>query len=88
VNLSAAGLTPSPAADSTLALTVPEESGLWDLARHWWQLAGRDPAPGGLPLADPLQVLHDVRRSPSVDADQAVEALAAKLLRPRPPAAR
>lgn len=78
-DLSAADLTPSPAADSTLALTVPGETGLWPFADHWWRVVHRDPAPGGLPLADPLQVLHDVHRSPSVDADQAVDALTARI---------
>jgi hypothetical protein len=78
-DLSAAGLTPAPAAESTLALTVPEETGLWRFADHWWQVVRRDPAPGGLPLADPLQVLHDVRRSPSVDADQAIEVLSSRI---------
>lgn len=78
-DLSPAGLTPSPAADATLALTVPEETGLWRFADGWWQAVGQDPAPDGLPLADPLQVLHDAGRSPSVDADQAVETLKSRI---------
>jgi hypothetical protein len=74
-DLGAAGLTPSPGPDATLALVVPEDAGVWLAPERFWNRAGLDPAPGGLPLADPLQVLDDVRRSPSVDADQAAETL-------------
>ena len=58
-----------PAEHASLALSVPEDPGVWALAgrvredRHRNQL--------GLPLADPLQVLWDIHHSPSPDADQA-----------------
>jgi hypothetical protein len=83
-DLSAAGLTPCPAADATLALAVPEEAEIWRFAQRSW--TGRDQTPGGLPLADPLLVLHDTRRSPSADADQATETLIARILDRRPTA--
>jgi hypothetical protein len=84
-DLSAAGLTPCPAADSTLALTVPEEAELWAFADHWWRVTGQNPAPGGLPLADPLQIMHDTGNSPSPDNDQAMETLSAHIHRRRTP---
>jgi hypothetical protein len=54
------------------------------MAHLWWQAVGRDAAPEGLPLADPLQVLHDVRSSPSVDTDQVTETLTARIRTTRP----
>jgi DNA-binding Lrp family transcriptional regulator len=83
-DLSPAGLTPCPAADATLALIVPEDAGVWIMARLWWQAVGRDAAHEGLTLADPLQVLHDVRVSPSVDTDQVTETLTARIRTMRP----
>ena len=48
------------------------------------------PGPPELPLADPLQILWDVRRAPGADRDQAVErlltALGATAVEPDDPA--
>ncbi|WP_143448563.1 hypothetical protein [Kineosporia sp. A_224] len=75
LDLTAAGLTPSLSSEATLELTVPQDRGIFAFAdRYWHSTDTRRPAED-LPLADPLQVLHDVRRSPSVDRDQSDEAM-------------
>ncbi|GAA4759194.1 hypothetical protein GCM10023328_48140 [Modestobacter marinus] len=66
-NLAAAGLTPSGPEEATLELVVPADRGVWPPS-------GDEPG-AGLPLADGLQVLWDLRRSPGSDTDQAVAAL-------------
>jgi hypothetical protein len=68
VDLTGLGMTPSPAEHATLALVVPEDPGVWTLAGAAWR---RNRDQFGLPLADPLQILWDVRGSPGPDADQA-----------------
>jgi hypothetical protein len=70
-DLTAAGLTPSGPEEATLELVVPADHGVWP--RH------QAHPNTDLPLADGLQVLWDVRRSPGSDADQAVAALRAAL---------
>ncbi len=64
VNLADVGFVPAGDEEATLELTVPRDPGLW-------------PPPGkaapGLPLADPLQVLWDVRRSPGPDNEEAAQ---------------
>lgn len=63
------GLTPSPPEHATLALSVPEDPGVWVLSKVAWRSEELDRF--GVPLADPLQVLWDLR-SPSSDSGQAV----------------
>jgi hypothetical protein len=70
VDLAEVGLTPCPAPDATLVLVTPQDPGVWRFVPHVWRLVHADPAPRRLPLADPLQILYDVGRSPSVDVDQ------------------
>ena len=61
------GMTPSPEAQATMLLVVPEDPGVWAMARHaWWRTDS-----SGFPAADPLQVLWDLRNSPGPDANQA-----------------
>lgn len=74
-DLSVTGLTPSAPDLATIQLVVPEDASVWSHPDRAWRRAGQDPAPGGLPLADPLQVLHDVRRSGTSDADQSADRL-------------
>lgn len=70
------GLTPS-GEEATLELTVPQDPGVWSTpASH--QMATWL-GPPGLPLADPLQILWDVRRAPGTDRDQAADHLLAVL---------
>lgn len=66
-------LTPCPAAEATVSLTVPQDPGVWLIPPPWrpWSAAAQ-------PLADPLQILHDLGRSRAVDADQTVERLRAE----------
>ncbi|MGA3526449.1 MarR family transcriptional regulator [Melissospora conviva] len=69
IDLPDAGYVPTGAEEATLEFTVPKDPGLWP-----------DPAApptkgAGLPLADPLQILWDVRRSPGADSDDAVQHL-------------
>jgi hypothetical protein len=69
LDLTEAGLTPAGINQATLELILPQDPGLWptsDLARQIQR---------GLPLADPLQVLWDLRRSPGSDTDEAVARL-------------
>ncbi|KQS71148.1 hypothetical protein ASG41_20575 [Modestobacter sp. Leaf380] len=75
VDLSTVGLTPSGPDEATLELTVPADPGVW---------AAPDDLDDrvALPLADGVQVLWDLQRSPASDTDQAVAALRA-LLRTR-----
>jgi hypothetical protein len=61
-DLAAAGLTPSPAEQATLAFIVPADPGVWIRPGE---------SKNGVPLADPLQVLWDLQNSPGPDADQA-----------------
>lgn len=70
VDLGDVGQTPCPAPDATLVLVTPQDPGPWRFLPHVWRLVATDPAPRQLPIADPLQILWDVERSPSVDADQ------------------
>jgi MarR family protein len=78
-DLSPAGLTPSPASEATLALVVPEDPGVWRIAHDWWRSLPAELPRSGLPLADPVQVLHDIRRTGNVDAGQMFEALLQKI---------
>lgn len=76
-DLAGLGLTPTSERDATLVLTVPRDPGVWPAradADVWsW------PETPDLPLADPLQILWDVRRSPGPDRDQAADRLLAAL---------
>lgn len=47
---------------------------LLTVARRFWAVTAPGLSPS-IPLADPLQVIHDVRRSPSPDRDQTEQVL-------------
>jgi hypothetical protein len=68
IDLEEPGLTPAGTEEATLELSVPADHGVW---------ASPDPrgTDASLPLADGMQVLWDLARSPSSDTDQAVAAL-------------
>ncbi|NJP32033.1 winged helix-turn-helix transcriptional regulator [Micromonospora thermarum] len=67
VNLADTGFIPSGVEEATLEFTVPRDPGLW-------QPSGMAvPATPNLPLADPLQILWDVRRSPGSDSEEAAQ---------------
>ncbi|MER7457489.1 winged helix-turn-helix transcriptional regulator [Micromonospora sp. NPDC126480] len=67
VDLAAAGFVPAGEEEATLEFTVPRDPGLW-------RPAGMEvTATTGLPLADPLQVIWDVRRSPGSDSEEAAQ---------------
>jgi MarR family len=72
-DLSQLGLTPSPAEHATLALSVPEDPGVWAYPTSASRSAGAHDV--GNRLADPLQVAWDLRQSPGPDAEQAAERL-------------
>ncbi len=74
VDLDDLKLTPSPAAEATLAVTVPRDPGVWLIppTRRAW-------SGSPLPLADPLQILHDLAASRAPDADQTATRLRAQL---------
>ncbi|PWU52330.1 hypothetical protein DLJ47_19025 [Micromonospora sp. S4605] len=67
VDLTGAGFVPAGEEEATLELTVPRDVGLWSPA----QLSGASPT--ALPLADPLQILWDVRRAPGPDSEEAAD---------------
>lgn len=67
-DLRTAGLTPCPAVTATLALTVPSDRGVWAFP-DWYRSRSEAPTTD-LPLADPVQVLADLQRSPGPDAVQ------------------
>ena len=64
VNLADAGFVPAGDEEATLELTVPRDPGLWSPPGK---------AAPGPPLADPLQILWDVRRSPGPDSEEATQ---------------
>jgi Crp-like helix-turn-helix domain len=78
-DLTSAGLTPTGGEEATLELVLPQDPGIWPLKDSWWspsrveagvrEARQRDEAP--LPIADPVQVLWDVRRAPGPDSDEA-----------------
>jgi hypothetical protein len=70
-DLGAAGLTPSGAEEATLELTLPQDHGVWSPPGNGGEAIGRPSAT--LPLADPVQILWDVRRGPGPDSDEAAE---------------
>lgn len=76
-DLAEVGLTPATEQDATLELIVPRDRGVWPVpaSQHVWAWPGTPE----LPLADPLQILWDVRRAPGPDRDQAAERLLAAL---------
>jgi hypothetical protein len=67
-NLSGAGLVQAAENDATLQLIVPQDPGVWP--SEFAVAQNRQ-----LPLADPLQVLWDVQRSPGSDTDETVTRL-------------
>lgn len=64
-DLSEVGLTPAGLAEATLELIVPQDPGVWPLQQD----------DGPMPIADPVQVLWDVRRSPGTDSGEAATRL-------------
>jgi hypothetical protein len=79
-DLTAVGLTPAGAAEATTELIVPEDPGLWpkiDCALPAADVTAT--ASGAVPLANPIQVLWDVRRAPGADSGEAAERLWAVL---------
>lgn len=64
-DLAGAGLQPAGDDEATLELVVPYDSGVWPPADS--PLVN-----GAMPIADPLQVMWDLRRSPGSDRDEAV----------------
>lgn len=67
VDLADAGFIPAGEDEATLEFTVPRDPGLWQSSDS------ATPATSSLPLADPLQILWDVRRSPGPDSEEAVQ---------------
>ncbi|HEX2772221.1 MAG TPA: MarR family transcriptional regulator [Micromonosporaceae bacterium] len=66
MDLTEAGLTPTGDDEATLEFVVPRDPGVWPVA-------GRsEPAGEVIPLADALQILWDLRRSPGPDTEEAV----------------
>lgn len=66
LDLTDAGLTPTGEDEATLEFVVPEDPGVWP-APERSEAAGE-----ALPLADPLQILWDLWRSPGPDTEEAV----------------
>ncbi|KAB1155124.1 hypothetical protein F6X68_12625 [Micromonospora sp. AMSO12t] len=64
-NLEDAGLVPAGGDEATLEFNVPRDPGLWQPS------GSATPVTNSLPLADPLQILWDVRRSPGPDSEEA-----------------
>ncbi|MFC4107303.1 ArsR/SmtB family transcription factor [Micromonospora zhanjiangensis] len=64
-DLAPAGLTPAGADEATLELVVARDPGVWPGERIG----------DSLPLADPLQILWDVRRSTGADTEEAADRL-------------
>jgi hypothetical protein len=64
VNLADAGFVPAGDEEATLELTVPRDPGVWPASGQ---------SASGLPLADPLQILWDVLRSPGPDNEEAAQ---------------
>ena len=83
VDLTSMDLSPCPAEDATLSLVTPQDTGIWRLAKTVWTDMEMNPSPRGLHLADPLQILYDVGRSPSVDRDQTIATIAPLVARAR-----
>jgi hypothetical protein len=79
-DLTEAGLSPVGADEATLELVVPYDSGVWP---H----PGSRDAGRTMPVADPLQIMWDLGRSPGSDRDEAV-ATFRESLRTRSSAAR
>lgn len=72
-------LTPCLPEEATMTLIVPQDPAVWLFASRWWATPGRKPQPPGLPLADPLQILADLRSSPTIDTDQTAQRLRHRL---------
>ncbi|GAA4570086.1 hypothetical protein GCM10023176_27960 [Micromonospora coerulea] len=68
LDLTSAGLTPANEDDATLELIVPKDPGVWPCPTAGAQ-------PDSMPLADPLQVMWDMSRTPGADTDEAVRRL-------------
>lgn len=74
VDLAGAGFTPVAAEDATLTVTAPDDPGIWPTGQVA-ALAHRLRPGSVVPLADPFQVLADVSRDKTLDADQAAQRL-------------
>ncbi|WP_433531662.1 hypothetical protein ACQPYA_06115 [Micromonospora sp. CA-263727] len=64
-DLAAADIVPAGTGEATIELTVPQDPGLWPTDRATTRKT--------LPLADPLQILWDVKRAPGPDSEEAAE---------------
>lgn len=73
-DLTGMGLTPAGEEEATLELVVPRDPGVWPLTPTA-QSASDGSGQAGMPLADPLQILWDVRRSPGSDTEEAAARL-------------
>ncbi|WP_156313165.1 helix-turn-helix domain-containing protein [Micromonospora sp. HK10] len=65
VDLAGAGFVPAGEEEATLEFTVPKDPGLWP--------PSVEEVTVDLPLADPLQILWDVQRSPGPDSEEAAQ---------------
>ena len=74
-DLTEMGLTPAGGEEATLELIVPRDPGVWPLMPTPQSESGASDGAASMPLADPLQILWDVRRSPGSDTDEAVARL-------------
>lgn len=69
-DLTPLGLTPATPEEATIELTVPKDQLVWPSKAAKRLLRYLKPSPL-FELADPFQVIYDMRRAPGVDADQA-----------------
>lgn len=83
-DLTEAGLTPAGEEEATLELVVPRDPGVWGSPSTTGSGSDTENATAPLdgvapPLADPLQILWDLQRSPGSDTDEAVARLCQEL---------
>lgn len=69
-DLTPLGLTPATPDEATIELAVPKDQLVWPSAAARRLLRHLKPSPL-FELADPFQIIYDLRRAPGVDADQA-----------------
>jgi len=74
-DLTEAGLTPAGEEEATLTLVVPRDPGVWGSPATTGVDTANALVDAVPPLADPLQILWDLKRSPGTDADEAAARL-------------
>ena len=79
-DLSEVGLTPSDASAATLTLVLPQDAGVWPMSKAPVLIEMGDH--GDVARANAFQVLYDLSRSPGPDADEALEAWRAWMVKP------